>query len=66
MIKLGILGGSFNPVHKGHIELANYLVDKYIRTGTSGNADSDKAIKTMHDRNAFKLEPVETINFYPF
>lgn len=30
MIKLGILGGSFNPVHKGHIELANYLVDKKI------------------------------------
>lgn len=42
------------------------LLDKYIRTGTSGNADSDKAIKTMHDRNAFKLEPVETINFFPF
>ena len=42
------------------------LLDKYIRTGTSGNADSDMAIKTMHDRNAFKLEPVETINFFPF
>lgn len=41
------------------------LLDKYIRTGSSGDADADKAIKSMHDRNAFKMKPVKTINFNP-
>ena len=26
-MRLGIYVGSFNPVHKGHIKVANYLVD---------------------------------------
>lgn len=30
MIKLGIMGGSFNPVHNAHIKIANYLVDQHI------------------------------------
>lgn len=36
-------------------------LDKYIRTGTSGDEIADAAIKKMHDANAFKLKPVETI-----
>ncbi len=27
MSRLGILGGSFNPIHKGHIELGKYCMD---------------------------------------
>ena len=38
-MKLGIYVGSFNPVHKGHIKVANYLlknnyVDKVIMLPT--------------------------------
>ena len=26
-MKIGVYVGSFNPVHKGHIAIANYIVD---------------------------------------
>ncbi len=29
-MKIGIYVGSFNPVHKGHIKIANYLVENYL------------------------------------
>lgn len=29
-MKLGVYVGSFNPVHKGHIKVANYLIDNKI------------------------------------
>lgn len=37
-------------------------LDKYIRTGTSGDAVADNAIEKMHRQNLFKLNPVEVIN----
>lgn len=30
MSKIGVYVGSFNPVHKGHIKVANYLIDNKI------------------------------------
>ena len=29
-MKIGVFVGSFNPVHKGHIKICNYILDKYL------------------------------------
>ena len=29
-MKIGVYVGSFNPVHKGHIKIANYIVDNNL------------------------------------
>ena len=29
-MKIGVYGGSFNPVHKGHIKIANYVIDNNL------------------------------------
>ncbi len=43
-MKLGVYVGSFNPPHKGHLKVANYLlnnkiVDKVIMMATPGYWD---------------------------
>ena len=29
-MKIGVFVGSFNPVHKGHIKIANYIIEKQL------------------------------------
>ena len=53
-MKLGVYIGSFNPVHKGHINVVNYLlnnkiVDKVLIVPTIGYWDKTNLID-IHDR----------------
>jgi len=43
--KIGILGGSFNPIHKAHISLATYFLENY---------DADKVIFVPCNVSPFK------------
>ena len=29
-MRIGVYSGTFNPVHRGHIALADYIIDKHI------------------------------------
>ena len=60
-IKIGILGGSFNPPHKKHIEIAQKLIDKnyvnkVIIVPTGDNYDrKDNLVQFEHRYNMLKL-----------
>lgn len=51
--KIGILGGSFNPVHVGHMMLASYIQQF---------TDIDKVWLTLSPRNPLKSRPNELIS----
>lgn len=61
-LKIGILGGTFNPIHSGHLILAqnalNYLkLDKviFIPTGVSYFKDSNEVVSAKHRLNMAQL-----------
>ncbi len=59
-MKLGIFVGSFNPVHEGHIKVANYLldnhyVDKVLMLATPNYWDKQDLIELKHRVNMLKF-----------
>lgn len=76
-MRLGIYIGSFNPVHKGHIDVVNYLidndyVDKVLIVPTLGYWDKQD-LAPLHDRiNMLKFFETDKIkideehNSYPY
>lgn len=59
-MKLGIYIGSFNPPHKGHIHVVNYLinkkiVDKVLIVPTKNYLDKQDLIDIKHRINILKL-----------
>ena len=46
-MKIAIFGGSFNPVHKGHIEIAKYAIEKL---------GLDKLFFIPNYKNPFKIK----------
>ena len=60
MNKVGVYIGSFNPVHKGHMRIVNYLLEKKIVDKVlivpTGNYWNKNDLATIGDRiNIFKL-----------
>ena len=65
-MKLGIYVGSFNPVHKGHAFIANYViennyVDKVLMIPTEGYWDKTGLIDLNHRLNMLKFCENENI-----
>ena len=76
-MKLGIYVGSFNPVHNGHIKVANYLVnnnlvDKVLILPTPAYWDKQNFVDLKHRINMLKFFETDTIivddvhNNYPY
>ncbi len=59
-MKLGIFVGSFNPVHEGHIKIADYLlenkyVDKILMLATPNYWDKQNLVELEHRVNMLKF-----------
>lgn len=59
-MKLGIFVGSFNPVHEGHIKVANYLleksyVDKVLLLATPNYWDKQDLVEINHRINMLRF-----------
>ena len=64
--KIGIYIGSFNPVHIGHIDIVNYLInnkilDKVVIVPTLGYWNKDNLIDIKHRINMLKFFESENI-----
>ena len=65
-MKIGIYIGSFNPVHIGHIDIVNYLInnkilDKVVIVPTLGYWNKDNLIDIKHRINMLKFFESENI-----
>ena len=76
-MKLGIYVGSFNPVHEGHIKVANYLldnnyVDKVLLLPTPNYWNKQDLIEMRHRLNMLRYYETNNIivddihNNYPY
>lgn len=65
-MKIGILGGTFNPIHNGHIEMANYAIlneqlsDVVILP--SGNPPHKKATTILSSYDRYEMCLLATMN----
>ena len=72
--KIGVLGGSFDPPHKGHLKISleakkKYSLSKVIWAITKKNPFKDKASedlkkRIMLSRKMCKNKPFITVNYY--
>ena len=65
-MKLGIFVGSFNPVHEGHIKVANYLldnhyVDKMLMLATPNYWNKQDLVELKHRVNMLKFYETENL-----
>lgn len=66
-MRLGVYVGSFDPVHKGHIGVAEYLltnniIDKILLIPTESYWDKNDLVEVKHRYNMLKIYENEKIN----
>ena len=69
MIRTGIYGGSFNPIHRGHIELAEFIcrnkyVDELWFLVSPQNPFKEKATDLLDDHRRLELARIATESIY--
>ncbi len=69
--KLGIMGGTFNPIHYAHLLSSNYVLEKYnldkvvfIPTGEPPHKKDINIASAMHRYNMVKLAIEDNPNFF--
>ena len=67
-IKIGILGGTFDPAHKGHLEISKQAKKKFklrniIWAVTKQNPFKDKSESSLKNRIQFAKKLIGTINY---
>lgn len=70
-MKIGIMGGTFNPIHLGHLVLSEHIregldLDKviFIPTGNPPHKDNNKIIKANHRKNMVELSIKDNPYFF--
>ena len=70
-MKIAILGGTFNPIHLGHIAMAEYVIKNtdmericFLPNGKPPHKDSDIIIDKHHRLNMVKLATEHCENFF--
>lgn len=69
-MKIGLFGGSFNPIHKGHIHLATSVMDAFkldkvvlIPSKKSPHKNNDEYVSNEHRLNMCRLSIQDIPNF---